>query len=54
MEQLDELLVRVPIENQLAAIRVQPDLEHPVRLAAETRIGERIAVRVELRHLRPP
>jgi hypothetical protein len=50
VEQMDELLVRVAVENQLAAISVKGDFEHAIGLAAGAGARERFAISVELDH----
>src|SRR3989442_9618482 len=50
VEQMDELLVGVAVEDQLAAGSVQGDFEHAIWLAAEAGVRERLAIGVEFGH----
>src|SRR5207245_11450088 len=50
VEQMDELLVGVAVEEQLAAVSVQGDFEHAIWLAAEAGVRERLAISVEFGH----
>lgn len=50
MKQLDELLMGVAVEDELAAIGVESDLKHAVRLADEAGVGEGVAVGFEVGH----
>src|SRR5437899_3885059 len=50
VEQMDELLVGVAVEDQLAAVSVQGDFEHAIWLAAEAGVRERLAIGVEFGH----
>ena len=50
VEQMDELLVGVAVEDQLAAVSVQGNFEHAIGLAAEAGVRERLAIGVELDH----
>src|SRR3989475_1118763 len=50
VEQMDELLVGMAVEEQFAAVSVQGDFEHAIRLAAEAGVRERLAIGVEFGH----
>src|SRR2546428_2590063 len=46
VEELDELFMRVAIEDQRAAVRVEDDLEHAVLRAGESGVRKCVLVRV--------
>jgi hypothetical protein len=50
MEEVDELFVRVAIEDQCATVRVEDDLEHAFRRAGEHRVRKFVMVGVEGSH----
>src|SRR5437879_6124092 len=50
VEQMDELLVGMAVEEQLAAVSVQGDFEHAIGLAAEAGVRERLTIGVERGH----
>src|SRR5207248_3720376 len=50
VEQMNELLVRMAVEDQLAAISVKGDFEHAIGVAAKARVRKRFAIGLELGH----
>jgi hypothetical protein len=47
---MNELLVRVAVEDELAAVSVQGDFEHAIGLALEAGVREYAAIGVKRRH----
>jgi hypothetical protein len=50
MEQVDELFMGVPVEQQLAAIGVQHDFQHAFGRAGQPGVGKQIPIVFEFRH----
>src|SRR5207302_8370869 len=50
VEQFDELFVRVAVEDQRGAVRVEDDLEHAVLRAWQSGVWKQILVRVDTTH----
>ena len=50
MKQVNELLMGVSVEDELAAVGVKRDLEHAIRLAGEAGIGECVTIGFKTGH----
>jgi len=54
VKQVDELLVRVPVEHQYTAIGVKRDFQHTTLRPREVGVGKTVAILVKADHGYPP
>src|SRR5205085_6461883 len=50
VEEMDELLMRMAVEDQLAAVSVKGDFEYAIWLTLEAGVRERVAIGIEFDH----